>query len=310
MAEVVVGAATDTGVVRNHNEDAVATWPETANVETNGRLFALADGMGGHSRGEVASATALSILFERYYAEPTADAALALKQAFRVANEHLWREGAAKGEDLMMGTTLVAGVIRRNLLTLANVGDSRGYIIRGDRAQQITRDHSVVAEQVAAGLLSAEEARFSNNRNVITRALGHQSRIEVDIFDVPLIAGDVVLLASDGLYHAFSDVELALMAREGAPAEAAERLVQVAGERESTDNASAVVVHFAHEAVLARTAPGSDLFDTTELPTATTAGGAARGAGRVLLAGAITVILVIIALVLLIAAGIVVFPFA
>ena len=316
MDDVAAGAATDTGVVRHHNEDAVAIWPDTPHLETNGRLFALADGMGGHSRGEVASSMAVSILFERYYAEPVTDAALALKQAFRAANERLWQEGAANGEDQMMGTTLVAGVVRRNLLTVGNVGDSRAYLFRGSQVLKVTRDHSVVAEQVEAGLLSEEQARVSFNRNVITRALGQQPRLEVDIFDVPLLTGDFILLASDGLYTAVGEQELAQelaqLVREATPQEVAERLVQLASEHQSTDNASAVVVHFARAAALAPVAPGADLFDTTRLPTpttTTTAGAATRGPARALIAGLVTVVLIIIALVVLVATGILVVPF-
>jgi protein phosphatase len=307
MTNVVAGAATDTGVVRSHNEDAVATWPESPHLETNGRLFALADGMGGHSHGEIASAEALATVFERYYAEPVTDVALALKQAFREANERLYREGAARGEDQMMGTTLVAGVIRGNLLMVANVGDSRAYLFRGLQSQQLTRDHSIVAEQVAAGILSDEEAQRSTNRNVITRALGHQPRVDVDVFDVPLLPGDVILLASDGLYHAFTAQEMAELVRESDPAEAAARLVELASERQSTDNASAVVVQFAHAAALARAGRGSDLFDTDQLPV--TAGAASRGRGRILIAGLVTLILVVVAaLAILVAMGYLILP--
>jgi protein phosphatase len=306
MADVVAGVATDTGVVREQNEDAVATWPEQSpHLEANGLLFALADGMGGHIRGEFASAEALAILFDRFYREPVADVALALKQALRQANDRLYQEGAANGPDQMMGTTLVAGVIRRNLLTVANVGDSRGYLVRGGRLQQVTRDHSVVAEQVQAGTLTPEQARTSRNRNVITRALGHQARVEPDIFEVPLLARDGVLLASDGLYHAFSEEELARMALDGPPAEAAATLVRQARERESSDNASAVVVHYQRAEVAAVPATGRDLFDTAELPSREVAG-AWRGPAPLLVAAAVIALLAVV-LVVLLFSGVLVF---
>jgi protein phosphatase len=306
MTDVVAGAATDTGAVREQNEDAVAIWDEQSpHLETNGRLFALADGMGGHRRGEVASAEAVKILFERFYAEPVSDVALALKQALRQANDLLYQEGAANGLDQMMGTTLVAGVIRRNLLTVANVGDSRAYIVRGGRAQQVTRDHSVVAEQVQAGKLTAEEARTSRNRNVITRALGHQPRVEVDIFEVPLLPRDGVVLASDGLYHAVSDDELAALALEGTPAAAAAALVRLARERESGDNASAVVVHYERAATAALPVTGRDLFETAELPRREPV--AARGPAPLLIAAAVLAALVVVAIVALALSGVLAF---
>jgi protein phosphatase len=297
MAEVEVGAATDTGVVREQNEDAVARWDDsTPHLDTNGRLFALADGMGGHSRGEVASNEALRIIVERYYREPVSDITLALKQAIRAANEHLYLDGAAKGPEHLMGTTLVAGVVQRNLLTIANVGDSRAYIVRAKGITQITSDHSVVAEQVARGMLTAEEARTSRNRNVITRALGQQPRVEPDIFEVPLLPADAIVLASDGLYHAFTEAELAQLAVQGSPAAAAAEMVRIASERESNDNASAVIIHFDRQPVTA--AAGRNLFDTAELPTPEVAGGR-RVAGWLVGVAVAAALVIVIVLVLL-----------
>ncbi|MBX6342964.1 MAG: serine/threonine-protein phosphatase, partial [Thermomicrobiaceae bacterium] len=165
---VAVGAATETGTVREENEDAVFVADPTGElVDTNGLLLALADGMGGYQRGEVAAKIAIETLRDDYYSSEVGrtEVPARLKHAFRLANERIYENGSAGGEENMMGTTLVAAVIRGSDLTVANVGDSRAYLVRAKRATQITRDHSLVAEQVAAGAMTEQEARESQHRN-------------------------------------------------------------------------------------------------------------------------------------------------
>jgi protein phosphatase len=241
---VIVGAATDTGTVREQNEDAVFVSDSDDGVEPTGLLVAVADGMGGYQRGEVASRIAIDTLRSEYFGSETGatDIPLRLRQAFRKANELIFADGSAEGEQNMMGTTLVAAVVRGPDLTVANVGDSRAYLIRADRLTQITRDHSLVAEQVAAGAMTEQEARESQHRNIITRALGHRQRVDVDIFEIRLLTDDRLLITTDGVHDYINDDEIVTTALNKPPADAARDLVNLALQHESNDNVTAVVV--------------------------------------------------------------------
>ena len=241
---VAVGAATDTGTVREENEDSVfVADPEGELAQRHGVLLAVADGMGGYQRGEVAAQIAVDTLREDYYGSEIGpiEVPLRLKQAFRHANELIYQNGSANGDDNMMGTTLVAAVIRGNDLTIGNVGDSRAYLIRANRATQVTRDHSLVAEQVAAGAMTEQEARESQHRNIITRALGHRPRVDVDIFEIRLLADDRLVLTTDGVHDYVDEEDLTRIVLSSPPEQAARELVQTALARSSNDNVSAVV---------------------------------------------------------------------
>ena len=241
---LVVGAATDPGPVREQNEDAVLlTEPESELARSHGVLLAVADGMGGYQRGEVAAQLAIETLREVFYGSPLEPTEIPqrLRVAIRQANERIYGEWQPLGEEHLMGTTLVAAVIREHDLTVANVGDSRAYLIRAKRATQITRDHSLVAEQVAAGMMSEEEARESQYRNVITRALGHRHRVDVDIFELRLLSDDRLVLTTDGVHDFVSVDEIASTALAHPPDEAARRLVELAIAHQTNDNATAVV---------------------------------------------------------------------
>ncbi|MCS7050033.1 MAG: protein phosphatase 2C domain-containing protein [Thermomicrobium sp.] len=241
---LVLGAATDPGPAREQNEDAVLVVdPASPEVQENGVLLAVADGMGGYRGGEIAAQLAVEVLRDRFYASPIgpADVAKRLEHAVREANERIFREWESQGEEQLMGTTLVAAVIRGESLTVANVGDSRAYLIRAKRPTQITRDHSLVAEHVEAGLLSREEARGSSYRNVITRALGYRSKVDVDIFELRLMSDDRIVLTTDGVHDVLSDEELAAIVLAAEPERAARSLVEQALARGTHDNASAIV---------------------------------------------------------------------
>lgn len=236
--KVSLGADTDTGRVRDHNEDSFGIGEGPA-VERLGYLLVVCDGMGGHAAGEVASRRGVDTILQAYYADDSDedDRPAALEQAFSQANAVIYGEGRGN-----MGTTGVAALLYHDALHVANVGDSRAYLIRNGSIRQISRDHSFVSDQVAAGLITPEDARTSPVRNVITRALGHQSEVTVDLFRFPLQVGDLVLLSSDGLHGPVTDAELAEIATAAPPAEAVAQLVKLANDRGGQDNITALIV--------------------------------------------------------------------
>ncbi len=286
MGQLLIGSATDAGRVRDHNEDEVLlAEPESERAVARGFLFAVADGMGGHERGEVASQIAIETLFERFYAEDAAggDMVTALQRGFRRANERILEESINGGTGSgSMGTTMVAGAIVGAHLTIANVGDSRAYLIRAEQATQITRDHSLVAEQVAGGVMTEEEARNSNYRNIITRALGHRPKVEVDIFEIGLLPEDRIVLVSDGVSGSVELAELAALVLRGAPQEASKALIDLALDQGSTDNVSAAIILYEPEQV----ASAAELVP---------AGGGGRGLNPLLLLLILVVIVAIVA---------------
>jgi protein phosphatase len=237
--DVRSSARTDVGRTREHNEDSYGIGEGEA-VARLGHLFVVCDGMGGHASGEVASARAVEIILKDYYADDEHDRAAAVEQAFQHANQRIFAEGRGT-----MGTTGVAALILGTTLHIANVGDSRAYLVRGDTIRQISRDHSLVADQVEAGLITPEQARHSNIKNVITRALGHQPDLVVDLFEMPLQSGDVVLLCSDGLHGLVNDDELAHAARDADLDRACATLIALANRRGGSDNITALLVRVA-----------------------------------------------------------------
>ncbi|NTU84150.1 MAG: serine/threonine-protein phosphatase, partial [Chloroflexales bacterium] len=197
-------------------------------------LLVVCDGMGGHVAGEVASQIGVETIIATYSVEMSPEESL--RTAFVTANQRIYGEGRGS-----MGTTGVAALFLRNTLHVANVGDSRAYLVREGQISQISQDHSFVFDQVAAGLMTPEQARSSNIRNIITRALGHSSEVEVDLFAVDLQAGDTVLLSSDGMHGLITDEEIAEVAAMFPPDEAAQRLVDLANGRGGTDNITVVI---------------------------------------------------------------------
>jgi protein phosphatase len=221
---------TDTGLVRDHNEDSFGA-RDDADVEQQGLLLVVCDGMGGHAAGEVASQMAVKTILDTFYGDDQEDRSLALQDAFIRANDSIHRHGRGK-----MGTTGVAALLHHDALVIANVGDSRAYLLRNGQIWQISRDHSFVNDQVEAGLLTPEEARVSPIRNVITRALGHQPDVAVDLFRRPVQVGDIILLSSDGMHGMLEDSEiLAILQRHPAP-RAIEELIDLANARGGPDN--------------------------------------------------------------------------
>jgi PPM family protein phosphatase len=247
---LIVGAATDAGNVRERNEDLVHV-PDQSVVEASDVVvLVLADGMGGHDRGEVASRIAIDTLLDRAANAESDDPVLLLKQAYRDANKTIFEDGSAKGEHSIMGTTLVSAIIRDDDLTIGNVGDSRAYLVRAGRLNQVTADHSLVAEQVKMGVMTEDEARESNHKNIITRAIGHRERVDVDIFEIKLLPDDRLLLSSDGVHDFVDDDVMLSILTSHEPEEASKELISRALTAGSTDNVSAVCAWMAPISVI------------------------------------------------------------
>jgi serine/threonine protein phosphatase PrpC len=200
-------ALTDPGIVRQHNEDSIAVH---CLPDKSAGFAILADGMGGHNAGEVASAMAIEVLMDALADQlphllqiAWPDSADLLRQrivdSVKLANWKIFDAACDNEEYQGMGTTLVLALFHHDKATIAHVGDSRLYRMRDGILQQITLDHSVLQEQIDAGLITPEEAQFSQNKNVITRALGVEPEVLVDIYEVNSQDGDLYLLCSDGL---------------------------------------------------------------------------------------------------------------
>jgi serine/threonine protein phosphatase PrpC len=239
-----VAQLTDVGRKREHNEDNMAfVIPKDSQVmASKGALFIVADGMGGHAAGEVASEIAVDTVSNMYYQEDSNDVAVSLLRAIRRANTSIHQRAAENLLRTGMGTTCVAAVLRGDMAYIANVGDSRAYLLRGNQVKQISQDHSWVAEQVRAGLLTEDQARTHAQRNVITRCLGTQAEVDVDVFHEELQEGDCLVLCTDGLSGLVSDEELQRIVDQFVPQESVYHLVEKANENGGPDNITAIVV--------------------------------------------------------------------
>lgn len=231
-------ARTDVGKTRDHNEDNFGAG-EGPQLDQLGRLFVVCDGMGGHAAGEVASQLAVAQIIAAYYEDSNTDRVAALRDAFVQANNRIHAEWQGRTS---MGTTGVAVLLVQNSFYFANVGDSRGYLLRNGQIRQVTNDHSLVGEQVAAGVITAEQARNIYYRNVITRALGYQQDVEIDLFHVPARPGDIAILSSDGLHGLVEDDEIARIVGTAALEDAVDQLVDLANERGGSDNITVLLV--------------------------------------------------------------------
>ena len=227
------GAAglTDPGLTRSGNEDGLLLEPP---------LYAVADGMGGHRAGEIASRVALAALLDN---APREADAKALARAVRTANRAVIESaGKSKGRT-GMGTTLTAAMVDGTHILVAHVGDSRAYLLHDGQLTQITEDHSMVADLVRQGTITEEDARFHPQRSVITRALGSDPDMVADVFDVTASPGDRLLLASDGLTGMLPDDFIAdLLDTQRSPDEAASKLVEAANRAGGYDNITVVIV--------------------------------------------------------------------
>ncbi len=245
---IVISSATDVGG-REANEDAlfVSELPAVGSGDEAieaGHLLVVADGMGGYQRGEVASAIAIDVVKQMFAEDPGGDTALLLKQAFRRANDQIYSGGQGADPPQMMGTTLIAAGTRGKYATIASIGDSRVYLVRANRLTQVTKDHSLVAEQVERGQMTAEEARESPHRNVLTHALGHRAKLDAkmpNIFEIVLLPEDRLILCTDGFFDVMPDGDMRDIALQNSASDVARALVDEAVQRGASDNVTAIV---------------------------------------------------------------------
>jgi protein phosphatase len=244
----VVGL-TDVGKVRDHNEDTIA-------VDADIGLLVLADGMGGYNAGEVASGMAVETIV-RHVKEEIENLDMAaqegesglsrpsiiLRDAIRSANQGIYQRAHTEANCHGMGTTVVAALFFDNRVTIAHVGDSRMYRQRGDKLEQVTSDHSLLQELVVRGFYSAEEAQRAANKNYVTRALGVEPSVDVEIQEVPVAKGEVYILCSDGLSDMVEDddIHLTLTTFSANLDTVAKQLVQLANDNGGRDNVSVVM---------------------------------------------------------------------
>jgi len=248
-----VAQRSDVGRQRQVNEDRmISLIPEDAQVMAKkGALFVVADGLGGHSAGDVASEMAVNTVKDAYYADENYEVSASLLQAMKRANSAIYQANQSKNpppeKNKMMGTTCVAAVLIADTVYVANVGDSRAYIVRGDQVIQLSQDHSMVAEQIRAGLLTPDQARGHPQRNLIYRCFGEKADVEVDLFSEAVQEGDLLVLCTDGLSNFVSDEELQEIVQRFGPQESVYRLVERANEHGGPDNITAIVVRVSLE---------------------------------------------------------------
>lgn len=266
MTALRSGSATDTGVVRTNNEDALLVAEP---------LFAVADGMGGHAGGEVASMVAVEALRAAFEQNPTADG---LVEAVQQANRAVLERAAADAELRGMATTLTAlalvDVDGEPRLVLVNLGDSRAYLLQQGELSQLTEDHSLVEELVREGQMSPEEAAVHPQRHIVTRALGIGSVVEPDVWQILPYRGDRLLLCSDGLINEVTEPEIAsVLRRETDPQAASGELVSLARQHGGADNITVLVVDVVDDDDRARAASAAVGSERNRSPAALDRGG-------------------------------------
>jgi PPM family protein phosphatase len=242
-----VAGLTDQGRSRSNNEDAIWVDPKLG-------LIIVADGMGGHQGGEVASGMAIQTIpsnFEQLAKAGTAgeivdqrfsEATNRLGFCMKMANQLIFEAAKRYPKDHGMGTTCTAALISDGQLSLAHVGDSRCYLIRNGQLEQLTQDHSLVMEQVRHGLLSKDDERVQSGQNILTRSLGTEAEVKIDLEEHPLFAGDILVLCSDGLDKEMNNDEILQVVKETPdPAELTRRLIDLANAAGGRDNITVAV---------------------------------------------------------------------
>jgi protein phosphatase len=245
--KIKVTANTDTGKVREHNEDSFLTLGGKSSPPGIDALLVVADGMGGHAAGEVASQMTVERIQRAIGGEDLTSRELRgnalgglLGKVLEDVNREVWEAGQTP-ERQGMGTTCTLAAIRGDQLFLAHIGDSRAYLLRDGAIHQVSTDHSWVEEAVAMGTLSREAARIHPNRNVITRAIGLDPKAQIDVSAIPIENGDLILLCSDGLNSMIDDDEIERILKESAPKQACQALIDAANDAGGHDNTTVAV---------------------------------------------------------------------
>lgn len=247
---------TDRGCVRESNQDSFL-------IHEGQGLYVVADGMGGHAGGEIASGLAVKVIYDVYSQPEDPEATIAdfsaiypaehgqtferLRYAINRASQAIQAEAVVRPSCRGMGTTVVMLSVEHNTAFIAHAGDSRAYLIRPDGLRRLTRDHTWIADQVRAGLITEEQATTSQYRNLLTRTVGIEARVNSDTTARRIEAGDRYLLCSDGLHGVVTDAEIFRLVLNHSPRLGVERLIQLAKERGGPDNVTCVVVAFEEE---------------------------------------------------------------
>ena len=231
---------TDVGMVRQVNQDYVFEGGRPLGILRN--LFVVADGMGGHKAGDFASRYVVEHMKEYIENSDPASPVMILRKALEKTNQGLFEEAQGNPDREGMGSTLVAATIEDDMMYVANVGDSRLYLLR-DSLAQITRDHSLVEEMVARGKMERDSESYRSQKNIITRAMGIGNRVEADFFEVPLLECDCILPCSDGLTNMVDDAEISrVLKTTDTLKEKTEALVDEANRNGGKDNIAIVLV--------------------------------------------------------------------
>ena len=238
------------GLKRPRNEDFLAIHEpdDPSELQASGRLYIVTDGVGGAAQGDLASQYAAEKVLREYYRSSQLHPGSRLRQAMRQVGNEIYHYAAENLGPVHMATTMVAGAIWEDSLTIANVGDSRAYLIRNGAAQQLTRDHNLASELVRDGVITEEEAQNSPVKSRITRSLGGELDVFVDVFpDIPLRPGDRLLLCSDGLTRYARPDDLVQLAVVGTPEEAVQRMVDYANEAGGIDNTTLILIEIGED---------------------------------------------------------------
>jgi serine/threonine protein phosphatase PrpC len=240
---------TDIGRKRQQNQDYVGCFEaqEPHQLSAYGRLYLVADGVGGGAAGDKASRHAVQSILHEYYNDSRPDAMQRLVSAIKSTNLDIFQHNSQFSNNGKMSTTIVAALVHGGELIVASVGDSRAYLIRDRSPQQITRDHSLVAQMVEYGMISPEQAKCHPLRNIIMRSLGMREEVDIDCSARSLVEGDVIVLCSDGLTGQVTDQEIAGLVTTQSAAAAAHALVELANARGGYDNIAVSVIRILGE---------------------------------------------------------------